>query len=525
MTFREVFQSKMKLSYFLVSLFTVALLTHCSEDDDPQVVENVTVTNVSDEAGFEGTSIVHTVIFNGISTDESSFAASLTDGTATSENYDTDLANAILSNGVTYASGELTVPSGVSSFTIGINTIKNNVDEEDKTYTLTVGGQSGTGTITDNDLPPAYIVQNTVQAPNVPRTIFLNVISSLTDEIDLADAFEFNGGSRVRVFNGKVYVFDSERVLIIKHAINENNVLVEEDRFSLAQLGVGGFLGIIAFVNDEYAVLRPIGVRQFIVWNPTTMEVRGTIDFPADSPDNFITSNIGTVSVSPDGKVFIGVSAFAATAAPNNTPGARVMIVDPVAGSVDVVFNENIAAGTEGAFDGQGNYYFSANGYFGFARYFGFPAEVAQTMTRIKPGELTFDSEFNIPATSIGGLNRPQNSTFKMIGNEFLLGVVDLTEDELGALVNPLDLLVSAPIKLMRGNVENWESAVEVPFSDGNKTLTEFFVVDGSFYGVARNILDSSVGSESDIYRFTESNTLELMTTGVGWVEYIERVR
>ncbi|MEM1406581.1 MAG: hypothetical protein AAGG59_07395 [Bacteroidota bacterium] len=524
MTIREVFQSKMKLSYFLVSLFAITLLTHCSEDDDPQIVENVTVTNVSDEAGFEGTPIVHTVTFNGTSTEASIFAASLTDGTATSDNYDPDLSNAILSNGVTYSSGELTVPSGVSSFTIGINTIKNNVDEEDKTYSLMVGTQSGTGTITDNDLAPAYIVQNTVQAPDAPRTIYLNVLSDLTDEIDLADAFEFNGNSRVRVFNGKVYIFDSERVLIIKHSISENNVLVEEDRFSLAQLGVGGFLGIIAFVNDEYALLRPSGGRQFVVWNPTTMEVRNTIDFPADSPDSFITSNIGTVSVSPDGKVFIGVAGFSFGALPNNTPGARVMIVDPVAGSVDVVFNENIAAGTEGAFDGQGNYYFSANAYFGFSRYFASPAEVEQTMTRIKPGELSFDSEFNIPATSIGGLNRPQNSILKIIGNEFLLGVLDLTEDELGALVNPFDLATGA-IKLLRGNLENWEAAVEVPFSDGNKTMTDLFVVDGSFYGVARDFSDSSVGSESDIYRFTESNTLEKLTTGVGWVEYIERVR
>ncbi|MEM8894918.1 MAG: hypothetical protein AAGC88_10095, partial [Bacteroidota bacterium] len=327
----------MKLSHFLLGLFAVSLLTNCSDDDDPPpIVEDVTVSNVSDEAGVEGTPIVHTITLNGTSTNESSFAASLTDGTATSDNYDTDLATANLSDGVTYASGELTVPGGVSSFTIGINTIENNVDEEDKTYTLTVGGQSGTGTITDNDLPPAYIVQNTVQAPDAPRTIFLNVLSDLTDEIDLADAFEFNGNSRVRVFNGKVYIFDSEQVQVIKYSIDANNVLVEEDRFSLAQLGAEGFLGIIAFVNDEYALVLANGLDQFVIWNPTTMELRGTINRPDDSPDNFSISNIGTVGVSPDGKVFIGVSGFGFGAP--NTPGARVMIVDPVAGSVDVVF-------------------------------------------------------------------------------------------------------------------------------------------------------------------------------------------
>ena len=61
-------------------------------------------------------------------------------------------ATPVFSTGVTNASGTLTIPAGVSSFTITYPGLGDTVDEVDETYTVTVGGQSGTGTITDDDV-------------------------------------------------------------------------------------------------------------------------------------------------------------------------------------------------------------------------------------------------------------------------------------------------------------------------------------------------------------------------------------
>lgn len=367
-----------------------------------------------------------------------------------------------------------------------------------------------------------YIVQNTVQAPDVPRTVFISVISNLTDEVDLADAFEFNGSVRAKAFNSKIYVHDSERLLVIKYEINENNKLVEEDRFSMAQLGASSFNSQIAFVNDEYALTLPNGLRAFVIWNPTTMEVTSTIDFPSSIPDPFNTSNIGSINVSSDGKVFIGMAGFDGTTS-SNIVGARVAIVDPVNGTVEMVFDENIASGTEGGFDGEDNYYFNANGYFGFARYLGNPPEVAQTITRINQGESAFDPTFNISSTSVGAQGLPASVTMKISGDEFLYVMVDLTEDQL--LQNPFALIQGTQARLFHGTVSNWEGAVEVPFSDETKSITDIFVIEGSFYGVARDFSNSSAESVSDIYRITENSTLEKQTEGVGWIEYIAKVR
>ncbi len=57
-------------------------------------------------------------------------------------------------NGVTYSSttGKITVPAGVSSFTVSLNTVNDMLPEFTETLAISVGGVSGTGTIVDNDL-------------------------------------------------------------------------------------------------------------------------------------------------------------------------------------------------------------------------------------------------------------------------------------------------------------------------------------------------------------------------------------
>jgi len=106
------------------------------------------VTNVTVD---EGNAAVFTVNLSGSSPTPTSFALSLTEGTATQgEDYN---ANLSFSNGVTYdaATGKITVPAGVSSFTVSVPTLNDNVPEPSQTFSLTVGGITGTGTILDND--------------------------------------------------------------------------------------------------------------------------------------------------------------------------------------------------------------------------------------------------------------------------------------------------------------------------------------------------------------------------------------
>ncbi|SHK95974.1 beta strand repeat-containing protein, partial [Phytopseudomonas punonensis] len=119
-----------------------------------------TVSNAVDGTGGqvdEGDNAVFTVNITNASSTPTTFSLSLNAGTATAgSDYNGTLTNQSFSNGVTYnaATNQITVPAGVTSFTVTVPTINDNVSEPTETFSLTVGGKSGTATIIDNDAAP-----------------------------------------------------------------------------------------------------------------------------------------------------------------------------------------------------------------------------------------------------------------------------------------------------------------------------------------------------------------------------------
>ncbi|MFC1395049.1 hypothetical protein NK318_10955 [Acinetobacter junii] len=121
---------------------------------------------MGDDTQVEGTNLVHTVSLSNPSSTAQSYAISLTGNTATAgTDFDNVLANAVFSNGVTYdaGTGQITVPAGVTSFTVGYATTQDNIFEADETTTLTIGGSTGTGTITNDDAVPTLSVVTTLK--------------------------------------------------------------------------------------------------------------------------------------------------------------------------------------------------------------------------------------------------------------------------------------------------------------------------------------------------------------------------
>lgn len=63
-----------------------------------------------------------------------------------------DIATVVFSDGVVNNGvGTITIPAGVSSFTITVTPLDDLDIEADETYTVSVAGASGTGTIQNND--------------------------------------------------------------------------------------------------------------------------------------------------------------------------------------------------------------------------------------------------------------------------------------------------------------------------------------------------------------------------------------
>src|SRR5690606_9502059 len=78
-----------------------------------------------------------------------------------------------------------------------------------------------------------------------------------------------------------LYVGASDAPEIVRYALTEQG-LVEDARVSLAGAGttsVGGYQSNLLLVSKEKAYYIDQAKDQLVVWNPTTMEVTGSVEF------------------------------------------------------------------------------------------------------------------------------------------------------------------------------------------------------------------------------------------------------
>ncbi|WP_219315394.1 VCBS domain-containing protein, partial [Aeromonas hydrophila] len=113
------------------------------------------VQSVSSESAAEGGNLLHTVTLSDATQEATQYDFGIK-GSGTNPASSLDWGTAQFSNGVTYNSttGKITVPAGVSGFTVTIPTVDDRLVEANETLTVTVGGQNGIGTIIDNDRAP-----------------------------------------------------------------------------------------------------------------------------------------------------------------------------------------------------------------------------------------------------------------------------------------------------------------------------------------------------------------------------------
>jgi len=156
----------------------------------------------SDNNVVEGQALVYTVTLSAPTTVAASYAFNLGGGSATAgADYNTAT---VFTNGVTYdsATGQITVPVGVSDFTVTVNTLDDTVVDSAtvESLPLTIGGVLATGGIIDNDQPTITSVE-----PGAPGTSDNNVVEgqalvytvTLSAPTTVAASYAFNlgGGS------------------------------------------------------------------------------------------------------------------------------------------------------------------------------------------------------------------------------------------------------------------------------------------------------------------------------------------
>ncbi len=120
-------------------------------------VVEVKVLDVSSDRKDEGQVLEHQVTLSGTTSVVTTYSLSLGGGTA-SFGLDYD-GTPVFSHGVSHdaEAGTITVPAGVSGFTVWITSLDDGIDESEEHYDLSVGGVAAQGTIVDDDVPTVRV--------------------------------------------------------------------------------------------------------------------------------------------------------------------------------------------------------------------------------------------------------------------------------------------------------------------------------------------------------------------------------
>lgn len=145
----------------------------------------ISVTGVTNASATEGGNLVHTVSLSGTTVVDTVFGFSISDVTTSGTG---DYSGSYtFSDGVTRSGNNLTVPAGVSGFTVTVATVNDATSESTELYTITVGGVSATGTINDNDASGSG---ETISTPTTSKSGVFTTITFVTSS-PLRAAVEF----------------------------------------------------------------------------------------------------------------------------------------------------------------------------------------------------------------------------------------------------------------------------------------------------------------------------------------------
>lgn len=141
----------------------------------------------------------------------------------------------------------------------------------------------------DQPTDHAYVVGSLVFGPE-GTTSYVSVLSNLDAQtIDYTKAREFGDLADVWAYDGAVFITQANDATITRFSVKDG-ALVEEGKFSLANYGptdVGFWRNTFISPTKAYFLNS---AEQYVIWNPTTMTITGTLDLPAleNRPDFMI---------------------------------------------------------------------------------------------------------------------------------------------------------------------------------------------------------------------------------------------
>ncbi|MEM9328292.1 MAG: hypothetical protein AAGA85_21675 [Bacteroidota bacterium] len=365
----------------------------------------------------------------------------------------------------------------------------------------------------------AYLMQVETQSPDGDRLVYMVVLPSLDSAINLNEAVEFNGATRVRTFDEKVYVYLAETMEVLKYEFNESNELIETDKLSMAGTGETIFNGTDAIVSNTAAVVA-FSSGQLVFWNPQTMEITGTMSVVDDlgAPDAGFGFDFGRVGSNEE--VYFAMGGLDFNNFVNN-PGARVVVAYPGTQSAILIEDLNLSQGTSGDVDDSGNYYFVGDGAFTLGRYAIPPFDPSFSIQRINAGSTSFDPNFQLVGSDINSNGYEEVLHISVSGDRFVAGVIEAPVDSIASW--GFGVFAEAPVQLYTGSTSDWRGT-KLSGQGDFQFLFNSIEVDGEFYYSTTDADARDVDDFAGLYK-VEGTSLVKVNETVGFIRQVYRIR
>ena len=252
-------------------------------------------------------------------------------------------------------------------------------------------------------------------------------VTELSGHITNQRGLEQGGGGMVYApptgADGSFLLSYAERATLTRYQVTDRNELVEGVTLSFANHGVESGYGVVAWVDAHTAYWIDHAQLQAIRFDPTDMEVERAIPIEGTERPGFITEFSGYPVVRADGVYFTVRWRKDWDEAPQASPGAMLVHIDPATDRVTVTEDARCTSLLVSHTTPSGDTYFFSDNYNTYARILrGTDAGVPDCSLRLRAGERTFDPTWYLDlADRTGG--RPADGVVAGAGSTVWLSV------------------------------------------------------------------------------------------------------
>lgn len=249
---------------------------------------------------------------------------------------------------------------------------------------------------------PLYVIGSSIQTTSQSTQYLWTTKQIDGAKLDLKQATEISGASQPVVFQGKVYIPNSETKTITRYEL-QGDKLVAGPVLSLVGQGLQYLSYIQTILNAERAFIVSYEEYRIIEWNPTTMKITTTHDLSALKRQGW-GDEYRNGYMRSDGKLFFQwaytndrvdfINSFVLGVFDTNT---NTLTVEEDASCP-------ATAGFGGFFDEQEDLYLIADSFGLFTQFGGFKDPKPACILRVKKGEAKLDTTFKQhPSDALGG--------------------------------------------------------------------------------------------------------------------------